>query len=119
MEIGHWKSQNLFKYLCPANDSEFSIITPLDLKNQRVIHIDVERTRNDELTSEEKFLLENLLTYYCKDTGTSYKQGMNEVMVPFLLACRQGMPIHLAYLCYKEFINRSLKTMFSDDVLDI
>jgi hypothetical protein len=116
MEKQSWESHKLIQMLCPDMKEEFPIATSLDLKSQRVIHIDVERTRNDELTPNEKVLLENILTFYCKDTKTQYKQGMNEVVIPFLLTCRKGLPIHIAYLCYKQFINICLKTMFSDDV---
>lgn len=117
MEICNWHQIQLFRLLYLEDVPEFSVSTEWDLCNQRVIHIDVERTRSDEISADERVVLENMLTFYCKQTGTSYKQGMNEVLVPFVLTCRLGVPPHIAYTCYKSFIERSLKTMFSDDVL--
>ncbi|OMJ78598.1 hypothetical protein SteCoe_21522 [Stentor coeruleus] len=111
----NWKQMRLIKLLYKTPQEEFSIITDLNLPNQQVIKCDVERTRSDEITSEEKFLLENMLTLYCKQTSISYKQGMNEILVPFLVLCRYGMPYYIAYTCFKEFINSCLKTMFQDE----
>lgn len=113
---GNWEEMNLIKLLYKTPQEEFSIFTDLDLPNQRVIKCDVDRTRSDEITTEEKYLLENMLTLYCKQTGVSYKQGMNEILVPFLVLCRDGMPHYIAYTCFKEFINSCLKTMFQDEV---
>lgn len=92
----------------------FSIATALDLPNQRVITSDVERTRTNLLSSLEKSQLELLLTYYCKEYNTSYKQGMNEIMAPFLLMSRNGLPLHMVYLFFKSFIHTYLPTMFVD-----
>ena len=57
--------------------------TKFDLQNQRVIKTDVLRTKTGYLTETEMHSLELLLTYYCKDTNTSYKQGMNEIFSNF------------------------------------
>ena len=92
----------------------FSISTALDLPNQRVITSDVDRTRTGLLDSSEKIQLELLLTFYCKEYNTSYKQGMNEIMAPFLLMSRQGLPLHMVYLFFKSFIHTYLPTMFVD-----
>ena len=119
MAKNNWEEIKLVQLLYKTKKEEFSVTTSLDLHNQRVIRCDVERTKFDEITIEEKETLEHMLTLYCKETGTSYKQGMNEVLVQFLLLCRTGMPKFVAYCCFKEFINECLNSMFKDDVLDI
>jgi GTPase-activating protein len=109
IDIDEWK------VLLKIPDSEsFSIITALDLPNQRIIKSDVERTRTGILCEKEKVQLEHLLNYYCKEYNTSYKQGMNEIMAPFLLMTREGLPIHMAYLFFKSFVHSHLPTMFVD-----
>lgn len=60
--------------------------------------------------------LEWLLTSYCKDTNTSYKQGMNEIFVTFLLLKRQHVDLNLIYELIKNFIDICLISMFKDAV---
>jgi len=117
MNISTWKDIRLFNLLCPEEIQGFRVTTQWDLPNQRVIHLDVERTRSEEISDNERVILENMLSFYCKQTSTSYKQGMNEVLVPFILTCRLGVPQSIAYTCFQSFIDKSLKTMFSDHVL--
>ena len=101
-----WEDLKLVKLPLNSHIDEFSIFTTLDLPNQREIKCDVDRTKSEEITKEEKKILEHMLTLYCKETSTSYKQGMNEVLVQFLLICRRGMPYYLAYCCFKEFVSQ-------------
>ena len=117
MSAENWENLPIYKLLCRKPVQEFSVKTSLDLHNQRVIKCDVDRTKSEEFNSNERDLLEILLTLYCKETGTSYKQGMNEVLAPFLLLYRRGMPLYIVYSCYKQFINSCLRTMFEDDVI--
>ncbi|CAN0427100.1 unnamed protein product, partial [Ectocarpus sp. 13 AM-2016] len=51
--------------------------TDLDLENQRVVRVDVERTRPalDQFKRPRvKNLLAKILTYHCKTHGLGYKQ---------------------------------------------
>lgn len=116
MSMSNWRESRLYRLLCRDNIKEFHITTSLDLPNQRTIHCDVERTKSNEMSKQEKELLETILTYYCKETGVYYKQGMNEVLAPFILMIRNGMPVYIAYTCFKELIHLCLRTMFEDDV---
>ena len=59
-----------------------------------------------------------MLTYYCKETNTSYKQGMNEIFVNFLLLIRKGLSIDAVYAMSKSFIEICLFSMFKDNVID-
>ena len=93
--------------------------TAADLDNQRVIKCDAERTRADCETFREpqtQALLINILTYYCKTHHVRYKQGMNEILAPFVLL-RQPAPLpeHTLYEMLASFVKRYLTHMFSDD----
>ncbi|OMJ68232.1 hypothetical protein SteCoe_34378 [Stentor coeruleus] len=105
----------LVSKLCPLDIAEFSLETELDLINQRDIAMDVIRTRSNTLTPEEKILLEQLLTFYCKTEKVSYKQGMNEILAPFLLLNRHNIPLHICYICFKNFVAKFIPTLFVDD----
>jgi hypothetical protein len=109
MDIFKWKE------LLQVEDCElFDIETKLDLHNQRVIASDVDRTRSSLLTLEEKNDLEKLLTYYCKEFNTSYKQGMNEILAPFLYMARDGLVLCQVYQYFKSFLHKYLPTMYAD-----
>lgn len=63
-----------------------------DLDNQKVIVGDATRTR----AQDSKFrdpgcsdTLTRILTYYCKAKSIRYKQGMNEVLAPFIMIQQQ------------------------------
>lgn len=57
--------------------------TILDLENQSIISLDIERTRNS--IKHAKVKAEKMLTLYCKMHKVKYKQGMNEIVALFLL----------------------------------
>ena len=88
----------------------------LDLENQRLIRTDCERTRSSMLTDAERDLLEMMLSLYCKLENIHYKQGMNELLVPFLLLMRQGLSKNEAYTFFQQFVKIMLPTMFIDEV---
>ena len=58
----------------------------LTYANIKTIQNDCDRTRIKERIHLSSFgdLLEKLLVYYCKLNGIEYKQGMNEIMAPFI-----------------------------------
>jgi RNase H-fold protein (predicted Holliday junction resolvase) len=56
--------------------------TVKDLENQRVVRADAERTRGSE--NLDKDTIELILTKYCKNNNIKYKQGLNEVLAPFM-----------------------------------
>ena len=61
--------------------------------------------------------LKNMIRYYCMESQIRYKQGINEVMAPFLRLKDYGMPVSVAYECFKKFINRCAPCIFMDPVL--
>lgn len=108
--------QSFIGKICKDELLEFSIETELDLGEQRSLNIDVVRTRSEILTDEERIELEKMLTFYCKKNKHSYKQGMNEILAPFVLLNRFGIPQYIQFMCYETFIEKFLSTLFRDHV---
>lgn len=72
-----------------------------DLPNQRVIHLDVARTRGAVEAVKalgEDGTLEQVLTYYVRNRAVQYKQGLNEVLAPLVVAASQPVPATLLAL---------------------
>ncbi|PHJ21704.1 tbc domain-containing protein [Cystoisospora suis] len=93
--------------------------TALDEPNQRVIRSDVERTRASLAFYRDacnRAWMERLLTCYCKTYHIKYKQGLNELLAPFLyLKDRNGFTVADVFHCFQAFVNRYLSAMFCDD----
>ena len=88
----------------------------LDLPNQRVVRMDTQRTRADlplfrcENTRER---IQNILTYYCKNREVEYKQGMNEVLAPVMIAAA------LEKKCQQEHVDEVFGDIVDDKVQSI
>ncbi|CAM9684777.1 unnamed protein product, partial [Ectocarpus fasciculatus] len=97
--------------------------TDLDLENQRVVRVDVERTRPalDQFKRPRvKNLLARILTYHCKTHGLGlllffFSQGMHEVLAPFVALSDPELPTSDISLCYSAFIKRFLPYAFNQD----
>ena len=113
-EIKTSRMQRWKLYLLPEEILDFPISCLLDMPNQRVIKTDSERTRNKQLTKNEKGMLELLLTFYCKQEQIYYKQGLNEVLAPFMIFLREGLSLCKVYLYFKNFVKNYLPCMFID-----
>ncbi|KAE8997647.1 hypothetical protein PR001_g19529 [Phytophthora rubi] len=96
-----------------------------DLDNQRVIAADAARTRGNEPRFQQPETVElvaKLLTYYCKCRSIRYKQGMNEVLAPFLLlteqrdGCEEPVPLAegVVFQCFYALIDRFMPHVFVD-----
>mmetsp|Transcript_17409 Transcript_17409/g.43356 ORF Transcript_17409/g.43356 Transcript_17409/m.43356 type:complete len:868 (-) Transcript_17409:431-3034(-) len=66
-----------FVFSCPSSNP---------LKNNRVVQADVKRTRAalPQIVAQHG-RLETLITNYCQATDTFYRQGLNEILAPFVL----------------------------------
>ncbi|CAM9408876.1 unnamed protein product, partial [Chrysoparadoxa australica] len=87
----------------PKALSEEIMGTSLDLENQRVIRVDVLRTRPsvEQFKREDtRAILSAVLTYYCKERNVGYKQGMHEVLAPFIALSDPPMMVTDVHLCY-------------------
>ena len=103
----------------PALPSDMDEVV-LDEPNQRVIRYDCERTRGtlEEFRDPDlRQRMEQILTLYCKTHQIKYKQGMNEVLAPFVYLKLVGAIPNWqeVYWMYKCFIDIFLFSMFSDD----
>ena len=92
-----------------------------DTEFQKVINNDCKRTRVRESVLIENFkeILENIITYYCKDKNIYYKQGLNEIFGPLLLMkykC-QGLTLSKIFLLGETFIDKFLPNYFYEKEL--
>uniref|UniRef100_K3WLM6 TBC1 domain family member 23 n=1 Tax=Globisporangium ultimum (strain ATCC 200006 / CBS 805.95 / DAOM BR144) TaxID=431595 RepID=K3WLM6_GLOUD len=89
-----------------------------DLENQKVISADAIRTRGNDpyfKQPETVELVTKILTYYCKCRNIRYKQGMNEVLAPFLILERDPpMPEGIVFQCFYALIDKFLPQVFVD-----
>jgi hypothetical protein len=85
-------------------------------KKRRVIRSDCRRTRANVFNEEEIRILEWILTCYCEKQGITYKQGMNEILAPFLILSRKGLSPDDVYSYFTRFIEKLLPSVFKDDV---
>lgn len=114
-----WKVISNQRLLPNEDIKRINLDRPPDIKNQHIITADIERTRTHEINADEKNLLELCLSNYCTEEKILYKQGLNELMAPFVLMPRMAdVPIHIAYTYFKNFIQMYLPTMFHDNVRD-
>lgn len=83
---------------------------------RRVVNLDVVRTRMNLLNPELSATLEKALTLFCKRNGVLYKQGINEIMVPFVAWRRcPGVPLTSVYDCFEAFFRRYLLNLYFDE----
>jgi len=87
-----------------------------DMENQRVIRVDAGRTRADMpdfRSPEMQQLISKLLTFYCKSKEIRYKQGLNEVLAPFIMLRRDPpVPDGTVYNLFYSFIERYLPHLY-------
>ena len=101
--------------MLPQEIPEFSVSCFLDLPNQLVIRTDIERTRNGLLNKQEKYIMQLLLTYYCKEKSISYKQGLNELLAPFVVLMKEGCGLNEIYLMFSSFVDKFLHNVFVEE----
>jgi hypothetical protein len=90
-----------------------------DCAEQHVLVADVHRTRaeNEYFRLEStRELVQKLLQKFCVDHSIQYKQGMNEVLAPFLaINSNEQKETYLIYLLFKAFLFRYLERFFCID----
>ncbi|CAG9333287.1 TBC1D23_3 [Blepharisma stoltei] len=108
-------NEDLWKrILIPVQIPKYSSLDQLEMESQKVLKTDVDRTRAEEMTEIEREQLEILLKFYCKEHNCPYKQGMNEILAPFILMVRYNLPLNQVYNYFEGFIDHLLPTMFLD-----
>ena len=97
------KVENLIKEDCNILNSENS------QENYKVVSNDIPRTRFKEKVLVNQFtsLLEYFIGYYCMENKIVYKQGLNEIVAPFLLLKYKlpDIPFYKIYNLFSGFIN--------------
>ena len=86
--------------------------------NQRVIKNDCDRTRvkDKPLLASFREYVECLLTYYCKKNNVKYKQGMNEIVGPFiLLKAKLKISLSKTYNLFSCFIEKFITNYYFED----
>lgn len=90
--------------------------TAQDLENQRVIRVDAQRTRPDVphfRQPEIETLVCKILTYYVKTKDIRYKQGLNEVLAPFIMLRKEpSLPDGTIFNLFYAFIDRFLPHLY-------
>ena len=78
-------------------------------ENSTIVSNDIPRTRGREkiLLNSFSSLIEYFINYYCSDNKIAYKQGLNEIIAPFLLLKYKlpNIPYYTIYNLFSGFIN--------------
>ena len=104
------------KLLNPIITNSYDFNNLPDSNEDDIILCDATRTRISELNTGEQQILKNVIKHYCLELKIRYKQGLNEILAPFILIMQQGISINEAYECFKEFIAKCLPNIFTDAV---
>ena len=99
--------------------SELQILNAdLNSDKQKIIKNDCDRTRvkDKDILPNFRLNLESILTHYCKLNNFFYKQGLNEVLAPFLLLKAKLKHLSLAkiYNLFSCFIGRFLTNYYTE-----
>lgn len=81
-----------------------------------MVKIDALRTRNTLFAEGNKEYLILLLTFYCKRKGISYKQGLNEVLAPFVYFRSSNLTLSKIFNYFSIFMDKYLNNFYVDEV---
>jgi hypothetical protein len=90
----------------------------VDCEEQHVLDADINRTRSDveEFRRPEwRTALADILQNFCLSHNVQYKQGMNEVLAPFLMTHPPSSGTQLSYSLFEAFLYRYLERYFCVD----
>lgn len=85
---------------------------------QHVLEADVKRTRSEmEVFRSDEWRLSvmNILQSFCVNHDVQYKQGMNEILAPFLFVHQPPKGSLLPYRMFEAFLYRYLERYFCQD----
>lgn len=102
------------------DDNEFSESEWED-KTFRIILNDCERTRVKErrLVPEFRDNIQRVLVKFCKSNKTAYKQGLNEILAPFLMLKNHlELSLHQVYNLFFAFVSRFCSKFYIEHKLD-
>ena len=107
--IENWKNV-LYKKIKIIITEDCNILNSENSKeNYKVVSNDIPRTRFREkhLVNSFSSLLDYFISYYCVENNMVYKQGLNEIIAPFLLLKYKlpNIPFHVIYNLFSGYIN--------------
>ena len=107
--IENWKNI-LYKKVQIVITEDCNILNSENSKeNYKVVSNDIPRTRFREkhLVNSFSSLLDYFISYYCVENNMVYKQGLNEIIAPFLLLKYKlpNITFHLIYNLFSGYIN--------------
>jgi len=74
------------------------------------------RTRNSLFDEGNKEYLVLLLTFFCKRKGITYKQGLNEVLAPFVYFRNSNLTLSKIFNYFSIFVDKYLYNFYADEV---
>ena len=83
-----------------------------------ILAYDTQRTRAEIFSESDQKNLKLALRLFCKEKQTNYKQGMNEVLAPFMLLVNHGVPFDAAFSAFKLFVDRIFPNLFTESVFN-
>ena len=102
-KVLYQKVPNIIKEDCNILNSENT------KENVKIVSNDIPRTRFREKVLVNSFssLLEYFINYYCSENKIIYKQGLNEIIAPFLLLKYKlpKIPYYVIYNLFSGYIN--------------
>jgi Rab-GTPase-TBC domain len=114
--IKNWNTVPLYRVLNPELAYSYNFFDSFDTGNDYILDCDCDRTRPDQLNNSDRVVLKNMIKYFCKEYKIKYKQGINEVIAPFIMLCDKGLNYGCAYECFKSFLKACLPNLFHDEV---
>ena len=107
--IENWKNV-LYKKVQIIITEDCNILNSENSKeNYKIVSNDIPRTRFREkhLVNSFSSLLDYFISYYCVENNMVYKQGLNEIIAPFLLLKYKlpNIPFHVIYNLFSGYIN--------------
>ena len=92
----------------------------LNFPDEKIIIDDCNRTKINEGNLEENFEenLKKILIFYCKLNEIKYKQGLNEILAPFLLLkSKINISLNRIFNLYSYFIDNFFNNFYYDNEL--
>jgi hypothetical protein len=83
-----------------------------------ILNYDICRTRIEEFSESDQMNLKVVLRQFCKDKKYSYKQGMNEILAPFIILVNQGLSLDQAYHYFTSFVEKVIPSVFTESVIN-
>ena len=78
--------------------------------------MDVQRTRSSFLPKHFKPDMEKMLVHFCRLQKLEYKQGMNEILAPFVYFREAGFSLSKCYSLFRAFFDQYCLNFYYDKV---